>query len=262
MKHGVSGYRPTVLDDSYNTPAGEFGFRQGDIILSVNDQDVRRSSELNKFTTDILSIDVFSKGERRILTINRKAIETEKANRIEAERKAAVSIARQPEYTNEQVDNSPSLKFDDKTLEKRYGKSTPEQLAREKQRAVSTDMKDQKELSDRRAQIEQQREREQLQREKSEIAQKLAKTSCNGIYGECGPGRSCITITQFGESHGICKDSGEAEDIVSNFRANELNRKLNNIESAARASEQAAKDAQKASKKVNDRLDRNFGYGF
>lgn len=122
MKYGISGYHPTVSRVYTASQAEIYGFREGDIILSINDKEVRRSSELTRFSTDMLSVMVFSGLERITRTINRLAIETERLNRIEAERLAAAS--RQRAYFDEGQANAPALKFDDAALERKYGKST------------------------------------------------------------------------------------------------------------------------------------------
>lgn len=230
MRYGINGYRPTVSGVDVGTPAAKYGFKEGDIILSINDKNIRRSFELNQFSTDILSVLVFSSPERKTLTINRLAIETEKSNRIEAERKAATE--RKRAYTDERQDNSPAVKYDDAALEKRYGKSTPEQRAREDQRAWAAITKDQKELD------EQIRKRKETVR--AEEAQKLSKTYCTGIPGECGSGRLCL-VNNFTHG-GTCMMAEEANRIAfesmrerraqqrESDRDGVLNRKLDDID--------------------------------
>lgn len=123
LKYGIYGFRATITRVSIDSPADRAGFNQGDIILSINKKDVKRTSELNTFTTDIIKLHVFSGRERKTLTINRLAIETEKAARIAAERKEATA-SNTDTYADEQPSNSPALKFNDAYLEKEYGKST------------------------------------------------------------------------------------------------------------------------------------------
>jgi len=111
-KAGIIGVHPTINDVTYDSPAGKAGFKRGDIILSINDDDVKRTSELDKFTTNTLTVHVFDGNERKKLTIDRLAIETEKARRLADEKKPAPA----PESTdtnNESPDNSPPSKFDD-----------------------------------------------------------------------------------------------------------------------------------------------------
>ena len=115
-KAGIIGVHPTINDVTYDSPAGKAGFKRGDIILSINDDDVKRTSELDKFTTNTLTVHVFDGNERKKLTIDRLAIETEKARRLADEKKPATATAPAGESTdtnNESPDIAPPAKFDD-----------------------------------------------------------------------------------------------------------------------------------------------------
>lgn len=115
-KAGIVGLRPVVEDVPSSSPAAKYGLKQGEIILSINGKAVRDANELKQFTTDILSVYVLDGAERKILKIDRLAIEKEKADiaRIEAERKAA--RMKQINTETERADDSPPVIFNDTTL--------------------------------------------------------------------------------------------------------------------------------------------------
>jgi len=126
---GITGIRPTVEYVPPTSPAAHYGLEQGQIILSINDKKVRNVNELSQFTTDTLSVFVLDGAERKMVTIDRLAIEKEKqkekekaeAARKEAERKAAPP----PSADEEPVDNSPPAVFDDNMLYIRENKPEP-----------------------------------------------------------------------------------------------------------------------------------------
>ncbi len=129
---GVTGERPIVGHVPPNSSAAKYGLEQGQIILSINDKKVRNVNELRQFTTDTLSVFVLDGAERKMVTIDRLAIEKEKqqqekekaeAARIEAERKAAPPSSSDDE---EPVDNSPPAVFDENTLYIREYKPDPD----------------------------------------------------------------------------------------------------------------------------------------
>ena len=123
MRKGITGYHPTIIEIP-GAPAATYGFNQGDIILSINSKDVRKSSELNQFTTDKLSVLVFSGSERKILTINRLEIETKKAAAlINARKIIARASESQQRHVEEHPDNSPTVVFDADYYERKYGTS-------------------------------------------------------------------------------------------------------------------------------------------
>jgi hypothetical protein len=79
MKAGVYGFRPIVNTVAFDSIAGLNGLLRGDIILSINGKEVKKSSELNQVTTDVLSVSIFRINERKALTIIRNAVEGHKS---------------------------------------------------------------------------------------------------------------------------------------------------------------------------------------
>lgn len=120
MRSGIYGGHPVVGSVASDSPAERAGFIQGDVIMSINDKDVGRSDELAKIIDDILNVSIFNGSEWKMLTINRLAIETEKARQIEAERKAAIvadtNSALSSPTGDDKSDASPPLKLDDSML--------------------------------------------------------------------------------------------------------------------------------------------------
>lgn len=123
MRMGVYGYLPTITEVRNGTYADKAGFKSGDIILEINKKQAKRSSELNSDTADTLNFLTFRGNERIKLSINRLAIETERAARLEAERKA-ILVRQSAIYEEPQDNNAPAIKFNNATLEKKFGKST------------------------------------------------------------------------------------------------------------------------------------------
>lgn len=121
-KARITGFRPIVSNVLIDSIAANLGFKQGDIILSVNDKDVSKSLELSRFTTDKLSVCVFNGTEKKIFIIDRLAIETEKNKLIAANRKSILPLIKP---IAERQDNSPPLVFNDYALEMKFGKSAP-----------------------------------------------------------------------------------------------------------------------------------------
>ncbi|KAA0891646.1 hypothetical protein [Oryzomonas rubra] len=232
MKYGVYGYHPTVKSGFYEADTTNLGFRRGDIIISINNKNIRSSSELYQFKTDILTVLVFSKNEKKTLTIDRAALEKDKSVKIEKQIIDNVKYIANDTYSDEKVDNRPTLKFDDKYLERKFGKSTPEQKAMENQRANAANERFKKEAEVKAADEYKQK----LIREQLVENQKLAKINCTGIPGECGEGRVCL-MTLFDAK---CMQKEEAErkkvEIRQQLRQSEndfnnarINHKLNDI---------------------------------
>jgi|APHig6443717497_1056834.scaffolds.fasta_scaffold114491_1 hypothetical protein len=147
-KYELYGYYYAVIKVAGKSPAEKAGFRPGDIILAINNKKVKSESELN-LRDDILDVLVFSYNERKALKINRLEVEEEKIRQTPPVEKQAVKPqpASPPAVkTIRQSDTSAPLKFDDTSLDNRYGKSsTPQQTnssktgksdQKEKQKAV------------------------------------------------------------------------------------------------------------------------------
>jgi hypothetical protein len=215
MKYGITGYRPVINEVDVASPAGNAGFNPGDIILSINNKNVRKSSELDKTSVGNLSVIVLTGNERRRLFIDKKTIE--KANRLAAEARANNS----PPSTSrdEGQENTSPVKFDDGYLEKRFGISTPSSREeRDTQYRSSADAQNRRERA------------ESLKSENRRNAEYAQKTNCTGIPGECGPGRSCVydEIYYGGQkaiTNGVCMSNSAADGEVSKRRDNENDRK-------------------------------------
>ena len=117
MRCGIYGDHLVVGSVASDSPAEKAGFMQGDVIMSINDKDIRDSAGLVKIIDDILNVSIFNGSEWKTLTINRLAIETEKASQLEAERKAAVVAAANIAHSSPPCeDTSPPIKLDDSML--------------------------------------------------------------------------------------------------------------------------------------------------
>ena len=117
MRCGIFGDHPVVGSVASDSPAEKAGFMKGDVIMSINDKDVGRSDGLAKIIENILNVSIFNGSEWKTLTINRLAIETEKASQLEAERKAAVVAAAIRAHSSPPgEDTSPPIKLDDSML--------------------------------------------------------------------------------------------------------------------------------------------------
>lgn len=139
MKYGINGFKPTITEVTYDSPSEKAGFKQGDIFLKINAMNAKKTSELEKITTKTITVNLFRGIERITLTIDRMAIEMERAKRIAKDKKASEDIIKTANYVSRPInspepsDNSEPLKFDDDALERKFGKSTPTELARQKQ---------------------------------------------------------------------------------------------------------------------------------
>lgn len=168
LKLGMYGSRPAVDRVLMDSPAAKHGLKQGDVLLAINGKNITRASEISLFTTDKVSLTLIRGYARKTVVINRLAIESELTRHaVESKRPAVPS----PQVMNAiNADNSPAIRFDDAALEKKYGKTTPEQ--REAMRKKDL----QRLQQEKRAEIKRnQQERVEEQRKKAE--QEVAATA-------------------------------------------------------------------------------------
>ena len=98
-------------------------------------------------------MEVFNGYKWKILSINRLEIEAEKTRRLAAEKKPDSVVATAPlnkrTYTDTtRPDNSPTLKFDNASLDKKYGKTSPAEFARQRQIAEASWRAEQNQLAE------------------------------------------------------------------------------------------------------------------
>lgn len=86
MKIGLFGYRPVISEVPLDSVAAKHGFQRGDIIVSINGKDIKKSSELNQFTSDELSVSIIRNKEKMSVTIIRHVPRVAKAKPIVTER--------------------------------------------------------------------------------------------------------------------------------------------------------------------------------
>jgi membrane-associated protease RseP (regulator of RpoE activity) len=139
---GIVGFRPIFHSVPSDSPAAIAGFQHGDIIMEVNGNKVKSTSDLGKYTSDTMSIIVLRGRSRKTLTIESKAFVAEKPITPEIEKHPASITTQQVINPNAQQDNSPPLYFNDAVLEKKYGKTTPAELARQRQVADKINKQD------------------------------------------------------------------------------------------------------------------------
>ncbi|MEI6222930.1 MAG: PDZ domain-containing protein [bacterium] len=121
---GINGNYPIIDSITPNSPAAKAGLSQGNIILSVNDRAIKNVSDLDTVTAAILLVKILKGYDRETITINRIAIESEKAKLIAEDKKSVVEVAtpiRKNTNVEETLNNSPPIVFNDSTLEKKYG---------------------------------------------------------------------------------------------------------------------------------------------
>jgi hypothetical protein len=90
LKIGLLGFRPVVASVTLDSPAAKHGFQRGDIIVSINGKDIKSSSELHRFTTDVLSVSIFRNREKMTLTIDRHAIGNAETRQSSVEKQSAL----------------------------------------------------------------------------------------------------------------------------------------------------------------------------
>jgi membrane-associated protease RseP (regulator of RpoE activity) len=123
IKYGINGYHPIINEVALDSPASEAGLKKGDIVLFVNNKIIRKTNELRSVASDVINFTVFNGFERKTVSIDRSPIEREKARRNDSVRKHSHDSQIYPQVA-EHPDNSPPLKFDNASLEKKYGNSS------------------------------------------------------------------------------------------------------------------------------------------
>ena len=120
MRFGIYGDHPVVGSVVSGSVAESAGFEKGDVVILINQKSVGRAADLATITDDNLIIRTFDGSKWKKLTINRVAVEEEKARQRDAERKTATAAATNgapsssPNYR--QFEASAPVKFDDSDL--------------------------------------------------------------------------------------------------------------------------------------------------
>lgn len=86
MRVGLFGVRPVVGITADDNSTADSGFQRGDIIISVNGTGVKNSIELNKFTTDTVSVTIFRYNEKKTLFIKMRDIGKADAKQLTPEK--------------------------------------------------------------------------------------------------------------------------------------------------------------------------------
>jgi len=198
LRAGIFGFRPVVTTVTFDSLAAKHGLQRGDIILSINGKEVKKSSELHQFTTGVLSVSIFRVNEKMTLSINRLSIEPPKINQIFAEKQTVTQ--RQITRDAAVAVVNPPVKIDNRASEKEHRRSLP---------ATSTDAKltkgmssrpMSKEVADRTDQKSSPLSQELLTQgkqahTKNEVAEKLPKKDFSGVPGESGPNLSAANAS-------------------------------------------------------------------
>jgi membrane-associated protease RseP (regulator of RpoE activity) len=82
FKVGLYGVRPIVNAVAFDSVAAKAGLQRGNVILSINGIDVEKTSELQQFTTNVLSVLILSGFEIKVVSVDRLAPETSKSRSI------------------------------------------------------------------------------------------------------------------------------------------------------------------------------------
>lgn len=123
IKYGIKGYHPIINEVVLDTPVSKAGLKKGDVIISVNNRNIQKTTELRSVNGNVINLTVFNGFEQKTVSIERLSIETEKTKRKDAVRKHSNDSQIYLQVV-EQPDNSPPLKFDNAALEKKYGNSS------------------------------------------------------------------------------------------------------------------------------------------
>lgn len=124
FKIHLYGFRPTVDHVTTDSPAGRFGLKRGDVILSINGKPVAKTADFPGMTHEKNDIRVIRGLARKRLIVTRATIEAAQQTQhlVQKAQETAPKVSTPPSS-----DTSPALRFDDAALEKRFGKTTPAQ---------------------------------------------------------------------------------------------------------------------------------------
>lgn len=120
FKLDMYGIRPIVEHVAAHSPADKFGLKQGDLILSINGTSVAKTSDFPAMTKEKNDIRIIRGLVRKRITVTRATIEA--AQQVQHAHETAPKAS-----TVTSSNSGPAIRFDDATLEKRFGKTTPTQ---------------------------------------------------------------------------------------------------------------------------------------
>ncbi len=132
---GMYGIRPIVATVAPDSPASKFGLIQGDVIIAINGRSITKTSELTELSGDSPSVGI-------IRGLKRKRIKVSKALIKEggpAQHAVAKTYSTESQTPSKYADSGAPIRLDDATLEKKFGKTTPEQrdeLRRQNQQLI------------------------------------------------------------------------------------------------------------------------------
>ena len=246
---GIVGFRPIFHTVPSDSPAAIAGFQHGDIIMEVNGNKVKTTSDLGKYTSDTMSIIVVRGRSRKTLTIESKAFVVEKPITPEIEKHPASITTQQVINTNAQQDNSPPLLLNDAILEKKYGKTTPAELARQRQIAEQRARENRNSnanVAEQQRSLQNQKQQAEQLRNQQEYDKKIGKQ-----MGDISSRGACPQ-----KEFETWKDKEKREECVQKYLArqeerrrnpekflDELEKRVESAESAAHSAESAAQDA-------------------
>lgn len=131
MNKGILGYRPTVVEVEEGSPAKQYGLTRGDIILSVDQAEVRSVSDFKYPLPISVSIVIFNKTLRKTITIVQTAPQSQAVVKspssfgyrdIEPFAKSKSKVS--PQKKGSSMKEEPALVFDKDYLDRRFGKKT------------------------------------------------------------------------------------------------------------------------------------------
>ena len=108
FKVSLYGIRPIVNSVAFDSIAAKIGLHRGNVILSINGTDVQKTSELNQFTTNVLSVLILSGFEVKVVSIDRLASETT-TSKANVANNTAVSKSRVAHDVPASITNAPPV---------------------------------------------------------------------------------------------------------------------------------------------------------